>query len=401
MLFDKASTPAQAQAKKAVEEFRDRLKAAPADVSAALGLADALSVLGRKREAVALLGRIGTALERQGRFLEAVATFKRAGQIDPRGDVTSSFLIHLELEKLQQMEKAAAPAAAVSAAPPDTELQKKRHAVQRAVAGVPFLKDVPPFLLELVIDRIRLITAAAGQVIFEEGSEGSSILFVITGELEVSVRGDDTPNVSLGRLGAGDLAGEISFLSGTPRTATLTAIGRVDVLELDRRALDPILKKHRKLADALTFLHRERVLDGVLARSRLFAGLTREERDWVAQRLVPSAAQAGHRIVRQGESDDGLYILKRGQVRVTTLRNGRDVALALLQPHDFFGDVAALQGTPRGASVTALTEVELLCLSRKTLEELLRRHPELRSGLEEIQLERFISTARILDPAPS
>ncbi|MEO6323548.1 MAG: cyclic nucleotide-binding domain-containing protein [Thermoanaerobaculia bacterium] len=396
MFFDKASTPAEALAKKAVEEFKERLKIEPADVAAALGLADALTTLGRKREAVGLLGRTGTALEKKGKFLEAVATFKRAGQIDPRGDVTSSFLIHLELEKLERMEKALAPPPAAPLPAPDPKVRTKRLAVQQALAGVPFLKDVPPFLLELVVDRIRLLTLTAGETLFVEGSEGTSVLFVIAGELDLTAQGDGDRPVSLGRLGPGDLAGEISFLSAVPRTATLTAIGRVDVLELDRRALEPILKKHRKLADALTFLHRERVLDGVLARSRLFGRLPREERDWVAQRLVPSTVQAGQRIVRQGETDDGLFLLKRGQVRVTTSRNGKEVALALLSPHDFFGDVAALRGTPRGASVTAVTEVELLCLSRPALEQLVERRPDLRAGLEEMQLERFVSTARLL-----
>ena len=71
----------------------------------------------------------------------------------------------------------------------------------------------------------------------------------------------------------------------------------------------------------------------------------------------------------------------------------KEVAIARLTPHDFFGDVAALRGMKRTASVTAETAVELLCLKRDDLAALLTRHPSIRSALEEIQLQRFVAAS--------
>jgi CRP/FNR family transcriptional regulator len=88
--------------------------------------------------------------------------------------------------------------------------------------------------------------------------------------------------------------------------------------------------------------------------------------------------------------------VKRGAVRVTTKRGTRDIALTLLTPHDFFGDLASVRSRPRTASVTAVTETELLWLSGPDLLALLAQRPELSAALEEIQLERFVKNAETL-----
>jgi CRP-like cAMP-binding protein len=149
------------------------------------------------------------------------------------------------------------------------------------------------------------------------------------------------------------------------------------------------VKKHRHVGDALSRLFAERVLDGVLARSRLFGVLPRSDRDALARRLRPLAARPGDILVREGAADAGLYLVRRGAVRVTVRRGGREVALALLEPHQIFGDLATVRSGPRTASVTAVTETELLWLSGPDLLALLAQRPALAEALEEIQLERL------------
>jgi CRP-like cAMP-binding protein len=174
---------------------------------------------------------------------------------------------------------------------------------------------------------------------------------------------------------------------------------RADLLELDRNALTPLVKKHRHVADALSRLYAERVLDGVLARSRLFGQLPRSDRDALARRLKPVAAKPGEVLIREGAGDSGVYLVRRGAVRVTVRKGARDVALALLTPHEFFGDLATVRSRPRTASVTAVTDTELLLMSGSDLLALLSQRPELKALLEEIQLERFGRNAEKLAAA--
>jgi CRP-like cAMP-binding protein len=393
-------TAGEARLKEIVDQCRHRLRDDPGDTAAVLRLADALAAGGESREAVGILTRAGPKLQKSGKLLEAIAVYKKVMELDPRAEVTSSFLAQIELKKiLEAAAKSAGPAASEAEQPPSAGVAERRrksekvHALRREI---PLLKDIPPFLFELVLEKIRLRTLAAGEKLFAEGDEGSYLAFVAAGELVASAKGDDGSSVRLGLLGPGDVAGEISFLSGVPRTATVEARTRAEILELDRNALTPLVKKHRHVADALSRLFAERVLDGVLARSRLFGRLPRPDRDALARRLKPVAAKPGEVVIREGAGDSGLYLVRRGAVRVTVRRGTRDVALALLTPHEFFGDLATVRSSPRTASVTAVTDTELLWLSGPDLLALLAQRPELRAVLGEIQLERFGRNAEAL-----
>jgi len=275
---------------------------------------------------------------------------------------------------------------------------RSRASLRAAVSEIPLLRDVPPEYLDLILQQIRDRPVEKGEAVFAQGEAGDSLVFVVSGELAVRAVDDTGAEVEMATLVAGDVAGEISFLSGVPRTATLVAKGKGEVLELPRGAIEPVVRKHPDLAEALLKLYRERVLDGVLARSRLFRSLPRTARERVAGQLVPISVEAGQPIVTEGTPGATLYILQRGEVRVATARSkrGKDVQLAVLRPHEVFGDLALILGTARTASVTAQTDAELLCLEKKDLESLLAHNPKVRAELIDIQLERFVSTAQIL-----
>ena len=408
-LFD-GKAGGDARLKEVVEECKRRLHDEPGDVAAVLRLAEALDAAGRRREAVQVLNRVGPRLQKAGKLLEAIAVYKKVAALDPKAELTSSFLSHIELKKLLDAAARLAPPAPPAGGEPPAEVVERRRKSERVHAirqEIPLLKDVPPFLFEVLLEKIHLRALAPGAALFTEGDEGSSLFFVASGELIVSARGDGGQPVLLGLLGQGDVAGEISFLSGVPRTATVTARTDADLLELDRNAIAPLVKKHRHVADALARLFHERVLDGVLARSRLFGVLPRPDREALARRLKPVSAKAGAVVVREGENDAGLYLVRRGALRVTARRGEREIALALLVPHDFFGDLGTVRGGPRTASVTAVSESELLWLSGPDLLALLAHRPALAAALKEIQLERFVRNSEALGdqaggpPAPS
>jgi cAMP-dependent protein kinase regulator len=287
--------------------------------------------------------------------------------------------------------------------PPTPEEQKKiaerkakKEAIQSLVRGIPLLKDVPFFQFELVLDRIHCRMLEQGAYLFREGEAGSSIVFVASGSLNVTARGAEG-EIELGRLGPGAIAGEIAFLSNIPRTATVQATTDVTLLEFERQAVDQVVRRNRSLATTITNLYRERVLDAVLAHSVLFSGLPREERDRFAHRFLPIEAKAGDQIVLEGEAGDAIFILRRGQARVSRSHRGQELPLAMLSPPEVLGDIAPTRGTARIATVTAVTHCELLRLSREDLMDLLGRNPSIRGKLEQVQYARFVSAAEKLN----
>ena len=415
-----------------VEAARRRLKENPSDAGAVLKLADALAGSGRKTEAVRLLNQYGPIVQSRGRLEEAIAIFKKASQLDPNCELTSStYLSHLQLKKLLEAEKAAqtvAPSAPVpppsgtftrpgpAPPPPSGSFVKpepvagpppsgsfplpeptppepsawgqKKEAVHGARAGIPLLRDIPPVLIDLVLQRINLVTLAPGEVLFREGSEGNSVFFVVQGALDVTAQNDLGAEVVLRTARAGESIGEATFLTALPRYATVTAREQSNLLELDHNALAPIARKNRLLADALSRLYAERVLESALARSRVFGVLAESDRRQLTQRLRTATVQAGTLIVRQGAPAKAAFIVKRGAFRVTFRADDREIAVALLRPHELFGDLAEGRDQPQAETVTAVTESELLCLAPEDLAVLRSRSPQLSTALDALRFER-------------
>ncbi len=71
----------------------------------------------------------------------------------------------------------------------------------------------------------------------------------------------------------------------------------------------------------------------------------------------------GEIVVREGRNDRELFLILAGTVEVT--QAGRRVNA--LGPCDFFGEVGALNRSPRGATVTALSDLKLLVIGPREL----------------------------------
>ena len=88
---------------------------------------------------------------------------------------------------------------------------------------------------------------AAGEVLVPEGTSDNHLYVIVSGALAV-VRGARTAQPTpLFTLGAGDFAGEMSFIDATPHYASLVAAGPTRVLGLERERLEALLDSHPKI----------------------------------------------------------------------------------------------------------------------------------------------------------
>lgn len=115
----------------------------------------------------------------------------------------------------------------------------------------------------------------------------------------------------------------------------------------------------------------------LLSRMPLFAGLTKGELRRVA-RITTRQRFARHQvIIKAGERGNVFFLLSRGTVRVSVEGNqGKEVVLGVLYPHDFFGEMALLDGLPRSATVTAMEESEVLAITRQDFLECIQKVPQ-------------------------
>jgi CRP-like cAMP-binding protein len=92
---------------------------------------------------------------------------------------------------------------------------------------------------------------AAGVLILEEGRTGDALYLIKKGEVEVFTRDVLGGILPLARLAEGDFFGEISLLTGRPRTASVKAQGDVELLRLQKPDFNRILSAHPEILTVL------------------------------------------------------------------------------------------------------------------------------------------------------
>lgn len=109
----------------------------------------------------------------------------------------------------------------------------------------------------------------------------------------------------------------------------------------------------------------------------LLSACTRRELNEVAALTVPAVLPPGAVLTREGQAGGIAYVLVSGTCDV--LRGSRRVAG--LGPGDVVGEMSLIDGGPRTATVRAATEVEVLEITARDLQRLLRDAPRLRRSL--------------------
>jgi CRP-like cAMP-binding protein len=131
-------------------------------------------------------------------------------------------------------------------------------------------------------------------------------------------------------------------------------------------------RRHRPLA-------RLRRSVAALAAVPLFDGFSKRQLRRLAGEADVVTFGPGRAIVVEGQAGEAMFVVLAGTARV--VRASRKVGALI--PGDFFGELSALDGGPRTASVVPDTPMEVIRLYRHTLYQLIEEEPALAMGLLE------------------
>jgi CRP-like cAMP-binding protein len=95
--------------------------------------------------------------------------------------------------------------------------------------------------------KIELRELADGEVLVNEGAPDDRLFVIVSGALGVVRHPRGEAPVALNTLVAGDTAGELSFIDGTERYASLEAHGPTQVFFLRREGLESLLDKDARI----------------------------------------------------------------------------------------------------------------------------------------------------------
>ena len=115
--------------------------------------------------------------------------------------------------------------------------------------------------LDTLARTARPLTFGPAERIIVQDEPGDSLFVVVDGTVEVFLRRHDGEEVDLGTRPQGAVLGEMSLLTGAPRSATVRAVDGALVYEVGRLQYEPILAARPVLRQALEDAMQTRLQD--------------------------------------------------------------------------------------------------------------------------------------------
>ena len=125
----------------------------------------------------------------------------------------------------------------------------------------------------------------------------------------------------------------------------------------------------------------------------LFPQFSEEDCEFLINNSEIRKINSGTAVCSEGEYGDTSFAIMKGVVEISIHAEGHDnLTLALLEEGNIFGEMAALSGQPRNATVTAKDDLTLLEIPANTLKELMKKSPGFNSSIENLYSERAVYT---------
>jgi hypothetical protein len=212
--------------------------------------AEALHEKGETAEAVALLEQLAADLAGEGSFPLAVAVRHQISAWTSGPPVSQTAARDGEAMARQH------EATGAIKAPPGKAT--RAHPVPEGLERSRFFADMTSEEIAGFIASTERRTFGEGEVVLEQGTEGRSLYIVTRGILRVETTGAAGGILRMGALMMGDVFGEVAFLTGRPRTATVIAETGAECLEIGYEAWTGILGAYPRVQKVLEEVHRER-----------------------------------------------------------------------------------------------------------------------------------------------
>ena len=229
-------------------------------------------------------------------------------------------------------------------------------------------------------------TIAQGTTIFTENEKGNRLLLqrdrmylLLDGEVSLIAK-----NKAIGRIGKGEIFGEMASISEMSRSATAVAKIPCRVIGLDDSQFQSALRKRPEFALMLMSVMIRRMRDAISRQNPggpASAGKMKESAVFdksalaILSRALSQTTVRYERnkvIVKEGQAGLMMYVVLEGRLAVSI----QDKIVEKIGPGGVFGEMALVERTPRLATVTSETDCGLLAFGRNTLLDLIKASPD-------------------------
>jgi tetratricopeptide (TPR) repeat protein len=151
------------------------------------------------------------------------------------------------------------PAPAAEPAPPQAPpaAPQKAMGLHEAFKRHPMFSVLSDEDIDTMIKKARHAVLKSGQPVIKEDEPGDSMFIIKKGKAKVtSTMFDKT--YELATLGGGNFFGEVGFLTGMPRTASVTASGDLSIMEINKPLMQELIERNPKVLQKLVELSHSR-----------------------------------------------------------------------------------------------------------------------------------------------
>ena len=221
--------------KEAVSDM-EKLFALNPDPIIRVRMGDAYQKLSSKPEAVREYVYAADLYAEKGAVVKALAQYKLALRIDPNHKRAQDRMAALHSNKTIAEKKAE---------PVEEGKQKATN------SAVPLFAGFTQGEFEEFTKLMNVHAHGPGEVIVREGDRGKSVYIIANGSVKVYTTMLFGETVELAKLWPSEFFGEISFLTGKPRTATIETLEDTTVLEMTEDKLTELIQKHPRVREVL------------------------------------------------------------------------------------------------------------------------------------------------------
>lgn len=246
------------------------------------------------------------------------------------------------------------------------------------VGSVEFFQPLNAHEQACVAQAMENVMLAPGETLVRQGELGDAMYVVESGTLRALVERQDGAVVEVGRIGPGQPVGEMQFVGGGTRGATVEAVTQCVVYRLRRSIFDTLPPEVEKTLASSQVVHK-RLHSSQLAfvLPTIFGPLEPSVLEQIEQQIEWVNLERGQALFHQGDVCDGWYLVLTGRLRVviTDADTGKERAVAELGRGDSLGEIALITGDRRNATPYAIRDSLLVRFSKKAFEQIMEQHP--------------------------
>ncbi|MDY7099036.1 MAG: NAD(P)-binding domain-containing protein [Pseudomonadota bacterium] len=210
-----------------------------------------------------------------------------------------------------------------------------------------------------------------GEVVFRRNEPGSSMFAIAEGSVAVEINPND-PSITV-PIGEGSIFGEVGLISGRRRGSTIRAAEPLVAIELSRNAALKLIASSPEANRVVNAIAVERQLLQMFG-----SGLTPADVAPLVEAAEVVEVRAGQTLIEEGADDKDVYIIRRGSMIVEKALGEKPVFLSYLPAGAYVGEMAAIDGSLRTATVKAAIKSEVIKLPGDAFVALLDGNPALR-----------------------